>query len=314
MEVSITGEDDVAVGLCVIDNDGVEHLIELERDGEIYYHDQDGYPDDPTDRTEEGNERVNQARRFAKYFVLAERGYDTVPAAENPIRINAVRKAINEMTADEFERHFGDLYQQLAYEEGNATSPAITVPPEATDSSIFCQNIYLGVDPFETDIGGQLADEYGLAIDQSAANIDLTDVSADELDTWAEYAGEFTGRVEETDLDLSEATYIDETSQLYIKYPNGPNLTAVDDHLEPAARDADTVIELLPIDPQDLEYFKSFMDHYLRCQIRDSFVEMGVHPPDEFQVIGMGRFMSTWRYDNIEFYPEFHNPDAEAFH
>ncbi|RZH67398.1 hypothetical protein [Natrinema altunense] len=313
MKAVITGESDELVGVNLRDNDGAEHVIEMAFDGKITAHQQDGYPDNPAERTEEENERVNQARRFAKYFVLAERGYDTVPAAENPIRINAVRKAIDEMSAEEFKRHFGDLYQQLAYEEGDGTSPAITVPGEATDPSIFCQNIYLGVDPFETDIGGQLADEYGLAIDQPAADIDLTDVSADEIDTWAEYAGEFAGRAEDADLDLSEATYIDETSQLYVKYPNGPNLTAIDDHLEPAARDPDTVIELLPIDPQDLEYFKSFMDHYLRCQIRDSFVEMGVHPPEAFQVIGMGRFMSTWRYDNIEFYPQFHDPNTKAF-
>ncbi len=313
MKGKIIGEDKVDIGTRITDNNAVVHQIEMHKNnGEIYAHEQDGYPDNPAERTEEGNERVNQARRFAKYFVLTERGYDTVPAAENPIRINAVRKAIDEMSAEEFKRHFGDLYQQLAYEEGDGTSPAITVPGEATDPSIFCQNIYLG-SILRDGYWWQLADEYGLAIDQPAADIDLTDVSADEIDTWAEYAGEFAGRAEDADLDLSEATYIDETSQLYVKYPNGPNLTAIDDHLEPAARDPDTVIELLPIDPQDLEYFKSFMDHYLRCQIRDSFVEMGVHPPEAFQVIGMGRFMSTWRYDNIEFYPQFHNPNAKAF-
>ncbi|NGM71626.1 hypothetical protein G6M89_22040, partial [Natronolimnobius sp. AArcel1] len=306
MKAVIGGEDESGVGLRVVDNSGVSHGIHVGYGGEITYHEQDGYPDDPSNRTDEENERVEQARRFAQYYVFVERGYDTVPAPENPVRIDAVRHAINEIDQTEFETHFGDLYQQLTYEEGTGDSPVITVPPGATDPAIYCQNIYLGVDPLETDLGVELADKHGLNVTQSAADVNLTDVSQGELDTWAEFSGEFAAHAVEERLDLSDAAYIDETSDLYVKYPDGAQLAVVDDHLEPAAREPDTIIELLPINPQSLEYFKSFIDHYLRCQIRDSFLEMGVHPPEEFRVLGMGRFMAARGYDYIDFYPEFH--------
>ncbi|WP_222916078.1 hypothetical protein [Natrinema sp. SYSU A 869] len=314
MDGLITGENGERVGLSIIDNDDVEHVIEMEFDGEIKYHDQDGYPDEPANQTDEESERIRQARSFARYHVFIERGYDTVPASENPVRIDAVRQAINAMDRAEFEDLFGDLYQQLDFEDGSGTSPAMTIPPNATDPCIYCKNIYLGIDPTETDLGTQLASKHDLDVTQSAAEIDLTDVSQSELESWGEFSGEFAAQATNSGLDLSEAAYIDEMSDLYVKYPNGAQLAIADDHLAPAARNSDTIIELLPIDPQDLEYFKSFMDHYLRCQIRDSFVEMGVHPPEEFQVIGMGRFMAARGYDYIDFYPEFHNPNAKAFH
>ncbi len=128
MDGLITGENDERVGLSIIDNDDVEHVVEMEFDGEIKHHDQDGYPDKPVNQTDEESERIRQARSFARYYVFVERGYDTVPASENPVRIDAVRQAINEMDLAEFESVFGDLYQQLEYEEGSGTSPAMTVP------------------------------------------------------------------------------------------------------------------------------------------------------------------------------------------
>ncbi|AFO55277.1 MULTISPECIES: hypothetical protein [unclassified Natrinema] len=313
MKASITAEDNEYIGLNVFDNDGKVHDLTLEKSsGTIEFHEANNYPK-KGNRSDEQQERVNQACRFAQYYVFIEHGYDTIPAPENPVRIDAVRQAITEMNRSEFEDLFGDLYQQLEYEEGNGSSPAMTVPSNATDPCIYCKNIYLGIDPLETDLGTQLASKHDLDVTQSAAEIDLTDVSARELESWGEFSGEFAARATNENLDLRETAYIDETSDLYVKYPDGAQLAVADEHLELAARDPDTIIELLPIDPQDMEYFKSFMDHYLRCQIRDSFVEMGVHPPEAFQVIGMGRFMAARGYDYIDFYPEFHNPNAKTF-
>lgn len=314
MQAEIIGEDEVDIGTKVIDNNGVEHQIEMHKsNGEIYSHHCDAYAEIAANRTKEENEHSNQARRFARYYVYLERGYDTVPAPENPVRIDAVRQAIADIDLAEFDSLFGDLYQQLAFEAGQDVSSVVDIPPEATDPCIYCQNVYLGLEPLETDLGKQLAQGHGLDTEMSAADIDVGDVSPADLAQWREFSDEFVAQAAEERLDLSETVYIEDTSAVYVKYPAGKSLTAADDHLEPAARDPDTVIELLPIDPKDIEYFKSFMDHYLRCQIRDSFVEMGVHPPEEFRVLGMGRFMSTWRYDNIAFYPRFHDPEDDAF-
>ncbi len=313
MDGLITGESDERVGLSVIDNNDAEHLIEVESNGDIKSHICDEYADKAVTRTEEENEHSNQARRFARYYVYAQRGYDTVPSAEHPVRIDAVRTVINELDLDEFETLFGDLYEQLAYESGNRDDPVIDLPAESADPSIFSKNIYLGVDPIETDLGETLAAEHGIDLDQDAADVDLSTLSADEIEQWGEFTGEFTARSIGEETDLSGAVYLDHVSDLYVQYPDGPDIVAADDHLDEKPREPDTVIELLPIDPESLERFKSFLDHYLKCQIRDSFVEMGVHPPEAFRVIGMGRFMSTWRYDNIEFYPAFHDPNSDVF-
>jgi len=313
MQGNIIDVEDEWIGVRVVDRENVEHKIAVQFDGEIQGHGQSGYPDKAAERTEEDNERVNQARRFARYYVYAERSYDTVPPAEHPVRIDAVRTAISEMDLDEFETLFGDLYEQLQYETGNRNTPTIDLPPESTNPSIFSKNIYLGVDPIETDLGETLATEHGIDLDQSAADIDLSELSEAKIEQWGEFTGEFTARSIGEETDLSEAVYLDHVSDLYVQYPDGPNIVAADDHLDEQPREPDTVIELLPIDPRSLERFKSFLDHYLKCQIRDSFVEMGIHPPESFRVIGMGRFMSTWRYDNIEFYPAFHDPNSEAF-
>nr|WP_239524404.1 hypothetical protein [Halogeometricum borinquense] len=83
MEATIIGEDEVDVGVEVIDNDGIEHRIVIGHDGEIKSHVQDGYPDDPTERTNKEDQNVAQARRFARWHVYREKGYDTIPTDEN---------------------------------------------------------------------------------------------------------------------------------------------------------------------------------------------------------------------------------------
>lgn len=316
MNGEIIDEEDEWVGVRVTDNNGEVHKIAVKKAGGIQGHSQDGYPDKAAERTDEGNERVEQARRFARYYVYQQRGYDTVPAPENPVRINAVRHAIQQIDPDEFARHFSDLRQQLQHEHDGSEPPTMDVPSAATDPAIFSQNVYLGIDPLETDVGQQLATEYGLDVtDEGAGGVDLTEVSESEARQWGEFSGEFSARAIQEGITLDEAIYIDDTSKVYVQYPSGPDIVAADDHLADTGREPDTVIELLPMNTQDDEYFQSFIDHYLRCQIRDTFVEMGVHPPAEFQVLGMGRFMAAHGYDYIDFYPEFHNPEttAEAF-
>lgn len=312
MQGEIIGEDDDDIGTRIVDNNGAEHQIEMHKEnGEIYAHKCAAYADKPEDRTDEENEYVEQARRFARYFVYTERGYDVVPPAENPVRIDAVRQVVQEMSLDEFERHFGDLYQQFLHEERDAESSVIDKPPEATDPPIFAQNIFLGIDILGTDLGKEIAEAHGLDSTQSARDISLSDLTEDELEQWGEFTGEFAVQALDDDIDFRENLYIDSTTDIYVKYPLGGDFVADDGHLQEAGREPDTIIELLPTDPGDLSEFKKFLEYYLRCQIRDTFVEMGLVPPEPFQVLGLGRFMAARGYDYIDFYPEFHNPDAE---
>ncbi len=101
MKSEIIGEDKKDIGTKVTDNNDVVHQIEMHKsNGEIYAHEQGGYPDDPAERTIAGNEHVNRARRFAKYWVYRERGYETLEWRHNPNRITAAAMAIAPLRAD----------------------------------------------------------------------------------------------------------------------------------------------------------------------------------------------------------------------
>lgn len=125
MNATIYGEDEVVTGVKVTDNNDVEHDIQVEPDGRIYSHHQDGYPDDPAKRTEEEDERVSQARRYARYHVQQETEYDPVPWDESVPRIERARAAIEALSPDEFEEYFGTYFDQL-----NGHLPSIDYPVE----------------------------------------------------------------------------------------------------------------------------------------------------------------------------------------
>ena len=127
MKAVFGGEDDGGIGLRIKDNNGVSHGISVNFEGEITYHEQDGYPDDPDERTEAGNEHVNQARRFARYWVYRKRGYDTLKPVQNPDRIAQAAVVLQLLSVDAVERLFGELYQQFRSASTDSDRP-ITLP------------------------------------------------------------------------------------------------------------------------------------------------------------------------------------------
>ena len=158
MKAVITGENDERVGINLLDNSDVEHVIEMEFDGTIKYHQQDGYPDDPDERTEAGNEHVNQARRFARYWVYRKRGYDTLKPVQNPDRIAQAAVVLQLLSVDAVERFFGELYQQFRAASTDGDRP-ITLPDGVGHrEAVYQQDIYLGLDDqtsvaYEAEIG-----------------------------------------------------------------------------------------------------------------------------------------------------------------
>src|SRR6056297_396755 len=114
MDAEITGENDERVGLYVYDNNGTKHWIEIEFQGEIKYHEQDGYPDDPDKRTSDGNEMVDQARDYAKWYVAQNTEYDTAPWYLRSDRIEQVKDAVANLSEDDLNRYFDHYYRQLA--------------------------------------------------------------------------------------------------------------------------------------------------------------------------------------------------------
>jgi len=113
MRANITGENDERIGLYVYDSNDVEHWIEMEFDGEIKYHEQDGYPDDPHDRTLNERGRVLQARDFARHHVWQETDYEPFPVEKSHPGIKRVRSAIQELPIERFRALFADIYNQV---------------------------------------------------------------------------------------------------------------------------------------------------------------------------------------------------------
>jgi len=314
MKATFEDEKEVNEGYLIVfvtDNAGVKHEITFEKSSkEIVYHGQDGYPDDPAERTGDGNQHVDQARRFAKYYVQQERGYQTVAPSDHPDAINAVRLTIKNLSESEFAEQFGDLHQQLRSHHTNV-DPVVELPAEVTnpDIVVYRQHISLGVDPFETELAEEartLAADNDLSSDDISQS--LTDLSEQAISAWETFTGEFADMVATQQADLSDGTYIDTVSPLEVRYPQQGHLETLAGGGSTPAQ-PHTTLELLPYDPGELANFKEFLDYHLRCQIRDCFIRMGLHPPAEFRVLGYGKFIHARRYGRYDMYPEYHDPN-----
>ena len=318
MDGVITGETEEIIGISVIDNNDVEHVVDVQKKGgEITGHQQDGYPDKPAKRTREGNEHVEQARAFARYYVYAARGYETVSPPNNPVRINAVRLAIQALTDEEFESLFGDLYQQMrSYHD--ETPRAIDIPAGAPgpNSVLYRQDIYLGVDPTETeleDAATKLEASHGLGLDEDGINEQaVSSLPTEALADWKSFGSDLADLASEEESDLTAGVYVDAVSSLYASYVDDGEYVVTEPDDSPFERDPDTQIELPPVDPGPLDEFREFLDHHLKCQVRDCFVRMGAEPPAPFRVLGTGRFKSTAAYKLMDIYPEYHDPEAQS--
>lgn len=318
VQASIEGGDEEGCGLEVIDNNGIEHWIEVKyENGEISYHESGGYPDEPTKRTPEGNEHVEQARRFAQYYVYLERGYDTVPSQTHPERINAARVAITSLSESEFDQFFGDFYQQLRSYDHPSVDPIVDIPSAASsaDSVLYRTNIYLGLNPLETELreeAEEIANRDGLglaadSIEEKTAN----ETSNEEIDSWRAFSKDLGTLAVEDDIDLSDGLYIDSVSSLHMAYIDDQGEEHITGASEPFERDPDAIIELPVMDAGTLEEFQDYINHNLACQIRDCFVRMGLEPPKPFQILGYGDFESAEQYKRLDMYPNYIDSEEE---
>nr|WP_152421987.1 hypothetical protein [Natrialba chahannaoensis] len=277
----------------------------MDEDGEIKYHEQDGYPDDPAKRTHEGNEHVNQARRFARYYVYKERGYETLSWEEHPDRLNTVRVALEELPLEEFERLFGDFYQQLTSYFDEDTESVVDIPANAEEPSeiLYRKDLFLTVDP-EQSTGLERAVELADAYD-----IDLERPPEQDTASWEAFTDAVASHPE---IDFGGSLEIGGVSDLGMFYLDESWTEHEVDPPSPVDRDPDARIELLPVEFSSLERCQEFLGHHLKCQIRDCFIGMGVEPPAEFRVLGPGRLYYTKRYGKLDMYEEYHTLEADV--
>nr|WP_245547736.1 hypothetical protein [Halovivax ruber] len=279
--------------------------------GEIVYHQCEAYADDPDDRTEDENEHNNQARRFAKYHVFRERGYDTVEHAENPAYVNAVRLAIKDLSDAEFERYFGALRQQLRSHHADVDRPVdLPAGVRAPDAVVYELDGWLGVDIPESGLEKQaraLAEAHGLDYDDGTGATSPADISDSDLAEWEAFGDHLVDLAGPDDLEFDVAA----VSGIHVGYPNAQGQHEVQRFDRPLDRQPDATLELMPAEPGPLDEFRAYLDHHLRCQVRDCFVGMGLLPPEAFRVIGFGKFIYARRYDHYDLYPQLHLRDGD---
>ena len=312
MDAQVTGENEELIGLSVIDNNNAEHVLDLQKsNGDITGHQCEAYADHPRDRTADENEYNNQARRYARYYVYRERGYDTVDHAENPDYVNAIREAIADLSEAEFEQYIGPLHQQLRSHHDNSAERLVDLPTavRAEDAVVYELDVYLGVDLTDDELSetaAAVADVQGLDY-KTGTEQTISDISQADLVDW-QAVGEAV--IEQTDPD-SVPLEIAAVSGIHVGYPNAAGEHEVQRADSPLDRQPDATIELLPADPGPLSEFDAYLDHHLRCQVRDCFAGMGLLPPEPFQTVGFGKFTYARRYDHYELYPAFHTADAD---
>jgi len=306
-------ENENGVAVDITDNNDILHEISMFKNGEITYHKQDGYPDDPSQRSQEGNEHVNQARRFAKYYVFAEQGYDTLEYTENPAYIDAVRQAIADLSPAVFKGHFGALHRQLRSHHEDVERP-ITLPSgvRKPNAVVYEQDVYLGVDLTDESITDQvqrLSTANGLDLNDHTAVQPASDLSEAALDRWRAFGEDLAESVDREGLE-PELT-ISAVSGIHVSYPGTRGQQQIQEADTPLDRQPEARLEMLPYAPETIKEFQAFLDHHLRCQVRDCFVKMGTVPPEPHQVTGFGKFRDARRYDHFEMYPELHKQDGD---
>lgn len=288
MKPKITGETERLIGVSVIDNNDVEHLIEMETDGRITAHQQDGYPDDASKRTAEGNEHVNQARRCAKWIVYRERGYDTVPSTENPDRILGVLLAIAALETEAFEESFETLRSKVErhYDDG-ATVELPFADADPDDMIVYQQDVWIQPDP--TTLDPPVIEQFE------------HEIGADSLGT--------TPTPEIADLD-SLAFTIEAVSGIHTLHTDGKGNEQIDQVRRPLDREPDATIEIVPFDPGEIESFQRYLVSHLAYQVRDCFLLMGVEPPVPFRATGWGKYRAFHVQKFCPQYEEYWSPDA----
>lgn len=304
MDAKIVGEDDSTIGVTVSDNQNVEHRLGMEFDGEIYAHNQDGYPDEPGERSNFEHETVSQARRFAKYHVYRERGYDVLPWDENPDRIATALLAIEALPDDAFEQFFDDFYRQVVSAERpdvqRVIEPPIEYDEDAGQLVLYMLDLYFEDVTDREPLNRGLVEETG-NLDQLLGDETIVEKTVGEVQ-------ELVGKTSESGSSETFVPKLDGVSDIHAQgfERDGTVHDAWADDPYPD-RDPGVRLQLYPYDIESLAAFRDFVSLHLFCQIRDCFVGMGVDPPEPFRVLGPGIWKFTTKYRDFDMYPKYYD-------
>ncbi|GEM_PF-122442 len=299
-------EDENGIGLRVIDNNGVSHGIHVAFDGEITYHEQDGYPDEPAKRTSTELVHLHQARRFAKYHVQRERGYPTLSPRLTPEWLPYSLGAVFALEFDAFERQFGPYAQQYHSALRPDIDPILEMPEEdaPTGLIVYRADVFLGLD----------FDSY-LEDPEATSPMDAVSGLSDTYELYETLSDAVFERL------VEDANPIEEVSALDLQYQRRASDGSVEEPVigersHTAEKPADAQLQMTPPKTtinSDLttELIQGLVCHHLQCQVRDAYLRLGLEPPTPFRVLGQGLAEQTMHYQHADIYPPYHLTDAD---
>ena len=179
---------------------------------------------------------------------------------------------------------------------------------QSEDAVVYELDVYLGVDLEDgalSETAETIADARGLDF-AAATDRTVTEVSQGDLDDWEAVGRQLVDRAEPETIPVDIAA----VSGIHVGYPNALGEHEVQRADSPLDRQPDATIELMAADPGPFEEFRAYLDHHLRCQVRDCFAGMGLLPPEPFQTVGFGKFIYARRYDHYDLYPTFHKTES----
>lgn len=287
MEGNIEGEDGEYLKIYVTDNNATEHDITIEiATGEIVYHKAPDYADHPNDRTQEENEHIRQARRYAKWHVYRERDHETMPRHENPDCLVAAMIAVSALSGDDVTEHFGDLESQL---ESHYDDSSLDLPFEdAHPDDVFVYRKDLSLSPDLLAVDPPLAEQYSDLATEIRTDLGAVFDESDDLEHQIVSLFNHEDRLE-TELPSFE---IEAVSEMHTLHTDGFSEQTTEPDA-PLDREPDARIELPPLNLEQFDLFKLLVVTNLSAQVRDRFLMMGEDPPEAFQHQGFGTYRGT---------------------
>ncbi|ELY87646.1 hypothetical protein C483_17143 [Natrialba hulunbeirensis JCM 10989] len=314
MEAEIKKETNNGFGVTVLDNNGVKHKVGVLYDGDISGHLQDGYPDDPSERTQEENEHVNQARRFAKYWVYRKRGYDTLDPLRNPDRILASVIAIAPLTPEMAEQHFGDLYQQYCHIYDDA-EPTVDLPDGVGPKDpVYLKDVYLGIGDGGLDAGAATILGDPDMMDLVGATVNVSGdrpIEGEYLPKFHELLAAAADVNPDSLPSLREGLLIDDISGIHVQTGSFDGPTIQYGRQPEIDRKPDARIQLDRLEVESVTDLQIRLANHLICQVRDCYLLMGIAPPEPFRIQGVGIRGAVGWFNSIDLYEMYWNSDAE---
>jgi len=299
MIAEIEKKTDKGFGVTVYDNNDVRHKIGVLHNGEINGHLQDGYPDDPVDRTMEGNEHVRQARRYAKWHVYRKRGYETLDRHENPDCLVAAMIAVSTLSEDATREQFDDLRTQVQshYSDSPVELPFEDADPD--DPLVYRKDLYISPDPLAVE--PPLAEQYAEVVTEIQQESSAVLTESSDIEHQLQELFGYQDRLE-TELPAFELEAISGMHYLYTDGETEQTQSAE----SPLDRQFDARIELPPVNLDEFELFRLLLMTNLSAQVRDRYLMMGEQPPQAFQHHGFGSYRGTVKQQINEMYEKWY--------